>query len=50
MDKAKTVRIEHWTDIQELVAMSIGTDKELRQERCALLSWSVRRGLKRTAL
>lgn len=27
MDKAKTVRIEHWTDIQELVAMSIGTDK-----------------------
>lgn len=27
MDKAKPVKIEQWTDIQELVAMSIGTDK-----------------------
>ena len=29
MDKAKPVRLEDWTDIQELVAMSIGTDKGL---------------------
>ena len=27
MDNGETVRLENWTDIQELVAMSIGTDK-----------------------
>lgn len=27
MDKGKTVVFENWTDIRELVAMSIGTDK-----------------------
>lgn len=27
MDKVKTVKLEDWTDIKELVAMSIGTDK-----------------------
>lgn len=27
MDKVKTVRLEDWTDIQELIAMSVGTDK-----------------------
>ena len=27
MGKAKTVNLEDWTDIEELVAMSIGTDK-----------------------
>lgn len=27
MDKANTIKIENWTDIQELVAMSIGTNK-----------------------
>ncbi|WP_314846990.1 phage GP46 family protein [Treponema lecithinolyticum] len=27
MEKVKTVKIEDWTDIQELAAMSIGTDK-----------------------
>jgi len=27
MEKAEPVRLENWTDIKELVAMSIGTDK-----------------------
>ncbi len=27
MDKANTIKIENWTDIEELVAMSIGTNK-----------------------
>ena len=27
MDKAEPIRLENWTDIRELVAMCIGTDK-----------------------
>lgn len=27
MEKAKPIKLENWTDIKELVAMSIGTDK-----------------------
>lgn len=27
MDKAEPIKLENWTDIKELVAMSIGTDK-----------------------